>query len=673
MATSIAQQDDTFKHLSKLMSSTAKLEHYAFGNLFELADDNTTWTDLNTSGYLCLVINYDPLQKAITFYTQDNYNCIFTIPLSSNMEYTPIDSYFHSFNQYNNDYIVHTYAIYYRDDMVQKGMALATQLYKMIPHNTQTTTSHSNDNSSNNVNASKPTHRVSPSKDSSKGLLGRLFGSSKDKDKNNDHKKMEIGLPTNFKHVGSGIACLTQGNGFDIDSFTPEQKDLFKRAGIRKADLKDPATAKMVLNTVLDVIKQDQTKEATSNNHNNDNNQQSTAAVIQQRAPPPPPKPKSVVQPPPRPARQSATNNTNIQHQQQQISNNLPSPHQSTDNQQDHEIHSPISPPIPARRQSTTSDSNTQPQQQQQLQSPAQPQHTPRNTQSIAAPTTPHKLSHAPVTPTKTAPAPPAFTAAQSTTNISPNNTLKPNNAPPPPPSFNIPSVTQQLANTSLQTPAKSKPSPPQPPQFMPTQTQPQTQTHTTQQNNNVAASTSSVSPPLAPPLAPPMSIPQPPTSPVSTNNNVPTAPPTPVSGSVPVAPSIDIVPIVSSNAPPPPPAPSAITPITQSTAASVAPSLPFSAADLQAAKLKSTKQQQSNDSNTSSTSHHAAEPDHLALIRQGVKLRKVEPKKEVEELPDVSTMSENQQNTIVALLQQKFKNLRAAEDDDDDNDSDWD
>src|SRR3990167_2885655 len=77
------------------------------------------------------------------------------------------------------------------------------------------------------------------------GIASRLFGGKK---KSSKPAELVIGTPTNFTHeahIGWGLE-----NGFDIRNIPPEWKKLFQAAGVKKSDLKDVETRKLIVSTI---------------------------------------------------------------------------------------------------------------------------------------------------------------------------------------------------------------------------------------------------------------------------------------------------------------------------------------------------------------------------------------------------------------------------------------
>lgn len=74
-----------------------------------------------------------------------------------------------------------------------------------------------------------------------------LFGLFKGKKKEEEHTFV-IGVPTDFKqeaHIGWDPV-----NGFDIKNIPPEWKKLFQAAGVKKSDLVDAESSKMIMETI---------------------------------------------------------------------------------------------------------------------------------------------------------------------------------------------------------------------------------------------------------------------------------------------------------------------------------------------------------------------------------------------------------------------------------------
>ena len=70
------------------------------------------------------------------------------------------------------------------------------------------------------------------------------FGKKK-KEKKETERPMEIGAPTNFKHITH--IGWDESNGFDVRNLPEEWKSLFKAAGVKKKDLAHKDTAKLIM------------------------------------------------------------------------------------------------------------------------------------------------------------------------------------------------------------------------------------------------------------------------------------------------------------------------------------------------------------------------------------------------------------------------------------------
>ncbi|KAJ5070742.1 neural wiskott-aldrich syndrome protein [Anaeramoeba ignava] len=86
-----------------------------------------------------------------------------------------------------------------------------------------------------------------------KGFFSR-FKKSK---KSEPQKEMVIGTPTNFKHEGH--IGFDPEKGFDMRNIPEQWKKLFQQAGVKKSELKDENTMKMLLNVAAEEILKVQT------------------------------------------------------------------------------------------------------------------------------------------------------------------------------------------------------------------------------------------------------------------------------------------------------------------------------------------------------------------------------------------------------------------------------
>jgi len=78
-----------------------------------------------------------------------------------------------------------------------------------------------------------------------KGFLGSILKGGKKKE---EEPQFVIGTPTDFKH-DSHIGW-DPVNGFDIKNIPPEWKKLFQAAGVKKSELQDAETSKMIMETI---------------------------------------------------------------------------------------------------------------------------------------------------------------------------------------------------------------------------------------------------------------------------------------------------------------------------------------------------------------------------------------------------------------------------------------
>ena len=105
-------------------------------------------------------------------------------------------------------------------------------------------------------------------------------------------KELVIGMPTNFQHI-THIGWDEQ-KGFQAENLPPEWKNLFKTAGIRKKDLENKDTAKLIVDTLTDQMTDEQLAQMPA-----------LPGVTDRppgaRPPPPPQPPPRPAAPPPRP------------------------------------------------------------------------------------------------------------------------------------------------------------------------------------------------------------------------------------------------------------------------------------------------------------------------------------------------------------------------------------
>ena len=68
--------------------------------------------------------------------------------------------------------------------------------------------------------------------------------------------QMEISAPTNFQHVTH--IGWDEAKGFQVENLPPEWKNLFKTAGIKRKDLENKDTAKLIVETLTDQMTDEQ-------------------------------------------------------------------------------------------------------------------------------------------------------------------------------------------------------------------------------------------------------------------------------------------------------------------------------------------------------------------------------------------------------------------------------
>ncbi|XP_006819312.1 actin nucleation-promoting factor WASL-like [Saccoglossus kowalevskii] len=131
---------------------------------------------------------------------------------------------------------------------------------------------------------------------------------SKEKEKKAKLSKADIGLPSDFRHVGH--VGWDPEKGFDTDNLDPDVKNLFDTVGISEEQLKDKETSKFI----HDFIEQQGGVEAIKRDQERMRQESTRAPPPSSRAlpppppgdgppPPPPPQSRSVGPPPPPPGR----------------------------------------------------------------------------------------------------------------------------------------------------------------------------------------------------------------------------------------------------------------------------------------------------------------------------------------------------------------------------------
>jgi len=139
-----------------------------------------------------------------------------------------------------------------------------------------------------------------PSAKKKKGLFGGLFGK-----KQNQSTQPQCAGPTNFSH--DVHATWDPVNGFQIDNLPAAWKELFKRSGVKKADLRDPKTSLFILETIAANLTPDPAAEPEPSPSSSDKgkkgkeSKESKPAANIPAPPPPPPPPSNAPAPPPPP------------------------------------------------------------------------------------------------------------------------------------------------------------------------------------------------------------------------------------------------------------------------------------------------------------------------------------------------------------------------------------
>jgi hypothetical protein len=150
-----------------------------------------------------------------------------------------------------------------------------------------------------------------------KHFFAKIFGKD-------ESSAIELSAPTNFRHQGH--IGWDPEKGFEVSNIPPEWKSVFVSAGIKKSELRNPETAKYVMNIISDAVASDSVAEPTPSPHNvsttaNDSTSSSSSATSStvpsasltapslssppqspSSAPPPPPPPP----PPPQPSQASS-------------------------------------------------------------------------------------------------------------------------------------------------------------------------------------------------------------------------------------------------------------------------------------------------------------------------------------------------------------------------------
>mmetsp|Transcript_11191 Transcript_11191/g.12823 ORF Transcript_11191/g.12823 Transcript_11191/m.12823 type:complete len:742 (-) Transcript_11191:358-2583(-) len=170
------------------------------------------WTNSNVVGGLVLVVDRENSSVLFQIYDLDSLELRFEYELYENIEYEKMNSQFHAFEM---------------QDCVAgfqfTNGRIASQFWQK-------------------VNKSRPV--AAKTKEKKKGRFG--FMRRKSRKKIDDDE--DFGRVVAVEHKGH--MGLDENGAFDLDNIPSEWKHMFRKAGIRKADLKDADTAKNVIETI---------------------------------------------------------------------------------------------------------------------------------------------------------------------------------------------------------------------------------------------------------------------------------------------------------------------------------------------------------------------------------------------------------------------------------------
>eukprot|EP00795_Rhopilema_esculentum_P014200 gene14200-5207_t len=99
-----------------------------------------------------------------------------------------------------------------------------------------------------NSNTEPPPRSPSPAQNVTSSQGGKKKGGKNDKKKKTKLSKADIGLPSDFRHVGH-VGWDPKG-GFDVNNIDPKWKKLFDSAGITEKELEDEETSKFIYDFV---------------------------------------------------------------------------------------------------------------------------------------------------------------------------------------------------------------------------------------------------------------------------------------------------------------------------------------------------------------------------------------------------------------------------------------
>mmetsp|Transcript_6664 Transcript_6664/g.8722 ORF Transcript_6664/g.8722 Transcript_6664/m.8722 type:complete len:742 (-) Transcript_6664:1576-3801(-) len=178
--------------------------------------NNREWTDSTVTGGLVLVIDRQNRSVLFQIYDLESMELRFETELYENIEYNQMNNQFHAFEM--------------KDCIAGFQFADARVGAKFYAK----------------VNKSRPVVKSIKLK-KSKGN-GSMWNLRPFRRKSRRKDSLEIGEVMMVEHKGH--MGLDSNGGFDLNNIPAEWKQMFRKAGIRKADLKDADTAKQVIETI---------------------------------------------------------------------------------------------------------------------------------------------------------------------------------------------------------------------------------------------------------------------------------------------------------------------------------------------------------------------------------------------------------------------------------------
>eukprot|EP00823_Brevimastigomonas_motovehiculus_P001355 TRINITY_DN11885_c0_g1_i1.p1 TRINITY_DN11885_c0_g1~~TRINITY_DN11885_c0_g1_i1.p1 ORF type:complete len:394 (-),score=111.21 TRINITY_DN11885_c0_g1_i1:870-2051(-) len=204
--------------LRRTLGKTASPLTSTVARLYLATKDSGHWRDSGVWGPITLAIDRPLKTKFIYMFDLSNWEVRFKEELYEGMDFVKLNSLFYYFETKNA-----LAGLSFCDD--KEADAFAQRVRSFVPKPT-----------GSSVQASVTT----PSK-SSGGFLSRLFGGK-------SSKHVEISGPTGFQHIQH--IGYDPDKGFECDNINEEWKSLFKHAGIKKKDLQNPETAKVIFETL---------------------------------------------------------------------------------------------------------------------------------------------------------------------------------------------------------------------------------------------------------------------------------------------------------------------------------------------------------------------------------------------------------------------------------------